>query len=466
MQNTNLSKILPLLVNDWSLFINHVSKNMEELMLTYNNNKRRIRDLERIIIKINDVISLSKNKYEDILDYKDLFMYVDNSLEFSFDALNFLKKQNNLDNPAVKSIYERIVNSPKIMEITSEYHSLSIKVQFDKEKIKKLQALSRGTNIDFHLIKELISKSEFNDKTKKNILFYPVVMLSIKQKDKEKKSVDKTANEKKYHDDVLMIHKDFQQQKEKYKDLIIKCFNIREKLSVEEIEMYRNSFNSFNSIEGFDDELKIKICTLYFFKVKRELEKFINGISDYYIDEVSFDDEISYYNEKMREWNEVADYLKKILDSQKKENGQYNVFFALDAFNRLIIDERLLSKENLNSVSTSSLNKESNEDIFHNFVECSDLLKNKIMYLETDKVKLVYLIINDNILILSGTNQLVDDIKFDTMMNLTIYKNIIPIKKQIKLLEEKDINYLDIQNQIIETIINKEMNHNMNEKKL
>ena len=473
MQNSNLSlKIFPSIKEDWLSFIQKVSKNLQDMMLTFNNDKRRLKDLERIINKMQEIKGLSKDNIEEILNYKELFMYIDNSLESSFAALNFFKTQNNFDNEAVKVIYERIINSPKIIKINSEYNGLSMKISFDKERIKKLGELIRGSKIDYSLIKELIDKYQLNDDMKKNVLFYPLVMLSIRQNEaknnKEIIAKKKEEKDKFYRDRFNELCKYYQTRKEELKDLLVKCFNVREKLSHNEIDMYNSYINNPTEIAefGFDDNIKFKIYILSFFKIKKDLESFIDGISDLQIDDVNLDDELVFFQEMINEFNEIANKLVQLTKDNEEELDEFenNVFFALDAFNRLIINEELLSEKNRSSLKAlfHKIENTSNSKIdgvktnrMLGVSEEEKVLGKNISMLTTSKIKLAYIMVGKKVLVIDGVDNNND--KFDRIVRLAISKNIVPIKKQIAWISENNLDYCNLQKTIISEIMGEDL---------
>ena len=469
MQNSNLSaKIFPNLRDDWLSFINKVSVDLQTMMTTYNNDKRRIKDLERIINKMEEISSLSKDNILEILNYKDLFMYIDNSLESSFDALKFFKEQNNFDNVAVKSIYERIINSPEIMQMNSEYNSLTIKITFDKERIKRLGELIRGSKIDYVLIKELVNKYKLSDNEKKNILFYPVVMLSIRQNDLKKDNVNirKQEKEKFYRERFNELTNTFLNKKEELKDLLIKCFNVREKMNHQEIDMYTSFANNPNEVSGYDftDENLFKIYTLSFFKIKKDIENFIDGMNDLSMEENDSDDELAFFGEMINEFDNVANKLKEYNKEEKTSFDETsNVFFALDAFSRLIIKEELLSSKNRNNIKAllqkiDNINNSKIEGVKTNHMlgvsEEEKLLNKNISMLTTSKFVIAYIMVNKSVLIIGGAENTTD--KFDKIIRQAINRNIIPIKKQIALIEENDFDYIELQSRIIKSIVGEE----------
>ena len=474
MQNSNLSlNIFPNSKKSWESFIKKVDANLQEVMTQFNNDKRRIKDLERIIAKLKEISNLSKDNILEILNYKELFMYIDNSLESSFDALNFFMKQDNCDNPAVKMIYDRIVNSPMIIKINSEYNSLVIKVQFDKERIKKLSELIRGSKIDFVLIEELINKYKFDDKTKTSIMLYPVIMLSIKQNQvrNNKEVIDnkKEEKEKFYRERFSELCKKYLSKKEDFKDLLVKSYSIKEKLNPREIDMYTTFINNPNEISDYDftDDIKLKIYVLSFFKIKRDIENFIDGIEDYLIDENDLDDEIVFFAEMLNEFETIAIKLSSFISDEKIDTNEMgnNVYFALDAFNRLLIKEELLSSKNRSSIKAllekiDNVNNSKIDGVRTNHMlgvsNEEEILGKNISMLTTSKMKLAYIMVGKSVLIIAGDTTNSD--KFDKVVRLAINKNLVPIKKQIMLIEDSNLDYIELQNRIINDIIGEEIN--------
>ena len=473
MQNSNLSlKIFPNSKECWDSFIKKVNVDLQEMMTQFNNDKRRIKDLERIISKLKEISNLSKDNIMEILNYKELFMYIDNSLESSFGALNFFFEQDNFDNPAVKTIYERIVNSPMIIKINSEYNSLAIKVQFDKERIKKLSELIRGSKIDFVLIEELINKYKFDDKTKTNIMLYPVIMLSIRQNEvKNNKEVinnKRIEKEKFYQERFSELCKKYLSKKEDFKDLLVKGFSIKEKMNPREIDMYTSFANNPNEINDYDftDDIKLKIYVLSFFKIKRDIENFIDGIEDLSMDENDLDDEIAFFSEMLNEFETIAIKLSSYIRDEKIETNEMgnNVYFALDAFNRLLVKKELLSLRNRSSIKAllekiENVNNSKIDGVKTNHMlgvsNEEEILGKNISMLTTSKMMLAYIMVGKSVLIIAGDTTNSD--KFDKVVRLAINKNIVPIKKQIMLIEDSNLDYIELQNKIINEIIGEEI---------
>ena len=60
-------------------------------MNTLEKYKARIKSLASLIKKLEEASNTTKDNIVKILDYKDSFVYVDKSLERSFDAIEFFK---------------------------------------------------------------------------------------------------------------------------------------------------------------------------------------------------------------------------------------------------------------------------------------------------------------------------------------------------------------------------------------
>ena len=467
MQNSNLSsKIFPIIKDEWSHFIKLVEKDLSQMMVIYNNDKRRLKDLERLINKIKEISNLSKDNIVDILNYKELFMYIDNSLESSFDALIFFKEKGDFNNIAVKNIYERIVNSPKIIKMNSEYNSFLIKTRFDSDRIKSLSELIHGSKIDYVLIKELLAKYRLSNDKKKNILFYPVVMLSIKQKDikNNKETVENKKREKQefYRNSFNELVKLYQKKKEEYKELLIRCFNVRENMKPSDVDMYGSFANNPDEsiTYNFDDETKFKIYTLAFFKIKKDIENYIDGINDMTMEYGDLDDEIVFFNEMIGEFDNVARMLNSLISNDKEADTiiNSNIYFALDIFNQIYIKE-LLNEKTISNIrallqKADNISNSKIEGVKTNHMlgvsEEEKILGKNISMITTSKLKLAYVMVNKNILIIGGcdTND-----RIDQVVRYIVGKNPSIIKKQIELIEQEDLNYIEIQNEIISDIL-------------
>jgi len=472
MQNSNLSKLLPILKRDWTLFIDTIEKDVEETISSLNKDLRRTKELNRIINKIDDIVASCDDNIINILDHRDLFLYVDNTLDESFAALMFFKEKNNLDNYAVRQIYEKITNSPKIVKMQDEYKNLSIKVQFIRDRIKKIQNLLRGNNIDFSLVEDLVKKYDFDEKTKKNIMFYLITTLGVKQKEvkEEEKLVSEEIvdNPELFKEEFRKITQKYQNKKEELRDILVKCFSIRQKMTREEYLTYCGFINDQEELlkESFNEDEILKIYTIGFFKTKKDIENLINGIADYSIEDINkYKEEVLFIEEEIVELEDFADKIKKYLNvEQKNEKIQedYNVFFLIDGLNRLVIPKELIedNRRNVETIIRKSSNMD-NADIdgvrTNRMLGVSDserLIGKNISMITTSKLILSYITVGKNILIITGTKVTDDTIKNNTVS--AINRNFMAIKRQIAYIEDNDLDYLDLQNQIIKNILEEE----------
>ena len=475
MENSNLSsKILPIIKNDWTSFIDILQKELLNMNNILNEDLRRIKELDKLINKLKEIINVSKDNPELILEYQELFTYVDSSLASSFEALRFFKENDNFDNSAVSVIYNRIINSLNIVEKIDEHRNLTIKTQFLRERMKRIQSLLRGNIIDFDLINELVDKLKVTDEVKKNIIAYPFIMLAVRQKEiTDKKdntvSLDKTRQEeqiKKNKERFDEICQKYHDMKEKYKNLLLLCFEVRKDLSLDEVKMYSNYINDSMELltESFDKDAISKIVVLNLFKVKKDVENIIAGIQDMVTDNsIDLKDELDYLDEMIKEFNEtIQTVLKFDYDKNGDKVHEKNIlktFFALDAFNRLLIDKDLLI-DNQSSVIAliekiaGSVNAKIEGARTNHMLGVSDLeklLEKNISMITSSKIMLAYIVVDDSVLIISGT--LAGSDKFNHEIISTVKRNIVSIRRQIELIKHNDLDYVELQNSILKTII-------------
>ena len=471
MQNSNLSTILfPRLKESWSIFISRIEKDLRDMVSASRSDEKRLEELRDTIKDLEEINSLSKDNIEKIMDYRDKLLAIDESLKMSFDALDFFKRQNDFDSKAVRAIFENIITSPSIIKVRSEYNRLLIKIPVDKEIIKKYSELIRGGKVDYSLINELLDKYKFDDKTKKDVLSYTIVMLSIKQKtiknDKEdslKKSEEKL---KFYQDRFKELCHNYQEKKENLKDLLMKCFITRKKLSPQELSMYNAYASNPNEISknGFKDEVMFKIYTLAFFKIQKDIKNYIDGFSELSMEENDLDDELKFFQEMLNEFDDIADKLNSLSKDSKEVDDEIsnNVFFALNAFNHLIIDEDVLeeNKSNIKALfqKADNITNARIEGVktyhMHGVEEEEKELGKNISMIVTSKVKLAYIMVNKSILIVSGAD--FNNARFDRIVKLAINNNMLAIKKQIALITENNLDYIEMQEGIVKNYLKDE----------
>ena len=475
MQNSNLtSKIFPNLRDDWSSFIELVSIDLRKMIDAYNDDNNTIKNHRSVIKKMAEIRELSKNNPGEILNHRDLIMHINNSKELddSFNTLKFFKERDNLDNPAVKDIYNKIINSPNIVKLNSEYNSLTIKVAFDEERIKRLSALIRGSKVDYNLIRELLNKYKLSDEKKKNILFYPVVMLSIKQNEikNNKENALKIKQEKEmfYKNQFNKLVKDYYEKKDNYKDLLVKCFNVRSNMSRQDLDTYSAYANNPEEINEYEinDEIKFKIYTLAFFKIKKDIENYIDGIIDSLPDDIDLDDELIFFQEMINEFGKMADKLKSFIKVEEKisDDIENNVFFAINAFGQIIANDYSLITKNKSNIKAilQKANNISNSRIdgiktshMLGVEESERILGKNISLLVTSKIMLAYVIVGKNILIIAGDTN--GTTHFDKVVNRTIEHYGNQLRAQIKMIEEDDLDYIESQKERIKSFFDEEI---------
>lgn len=470
MQNSNLSRLLPILKRDWALFTETIEKDIEDAIVSLNKDLRRAKEINRIINKIDDIISSCDDNIVSIIDHRDLFLYVDNSLDDSFAALLFFKEKNSLDNSAVQQIYNKIINSPKILKMQDEYRNLSIKIQFIRERIKKIENLLRGENIDLSLVNELIKKYEFDEKTMKNILLYIITSLGIKQKETREEIApqDEIDTEEVFQREFKNLTNNYKRKKEELKDVLFKCFFIRQRMLKEEYLTYSGYINDTDELlkENFKNEELLKIYTISFFKIKKDIEDLIDGIKEYSFENVDkLKEEFFFINEEISELESVAEKIRSLIKTdeiQKQTSDEYNVFFLVDGMDRLVISEELIhdNRRNIMTLLRKSVDMD-NADISgvrtNRMLGVNDterLIGKNISMLTTSKVILSYITVGKNILVITGTKVTDDTIKNDTIS--AVNRNFMAIKRQIAYIEDSDLDYYEFQNYIIKKILEDE----------
>ncbi len=484
MQNSNLSStIFPIIKDSWAIFIKRVEKEYKSILSNLDKDKTRIKNLARHTRKLEEALAKCKDNIEEILNYREIFVYIDKSLESSFDALNYFKEQDNFDNSAVRSIFEKIITSPEIIKVNSEYRRLSMQVQLATDRIKNLAELISGSKINYNLIKELLDKYQFDDNTKKNILFYPVVMLSIKQNEVRKESSEQKLEAKKkfYRERFNELTNKYHEKKEQINELLVRCYKATGNMSPGELSMYTSYINKpEEAIElNFSDEKMFKLYSLSFFKLKADIEKYRDGIKELLneLDNDSAKDldfEISYFSELINEFYGLIDKLNSFSIPEREEEIELdtddfsisNVFFALDPFNRVIIDELLTEKnmsnlrallQKINDVTNSRI-----EGVKTNPVQgvkfAEDLINEKISMITTSKLKLAYIVVNKKVLILCGTD---GNERIEGLVNALAKDASFTIRKQIELLKKEniDFDYLERQQKVIDRIMGETTKH-------
>lgn len=458
MQNSNLSSIIPNLNDSWQIFIQKVQEEISSIKTANHNDANRFKELEGYIAKLGEIKKICEKNPAEILNHRLFLLHIDNSLSKKnhFEALSYLKDNGNLDNDSVKMIYDEIMRSPGVVSLNEKYNNLELKLDFAKDQIKPLEDLVSGKKYDQVLIQNLLDKYDFNDEIKKNILFYSIVMMAIKQDeinnslDDENKKEDKA---KLYHDKIIELCNEYQNKKDDYKDLFAKCYSIIQKMDHDEIFMYKEYIdNPREAIKQGFNEVNIYVMSLL--KMRKDIEDYIDGISDLEMEVHNLIDEIVFFKEMLDKFDKNIEKVSSLLKEKSENYEEVNdIFFALDPFNRLIMNKSLLINniDSINSVTKKEFDDENNSS--QELFESEELLKRKVYLLSTDNYKLAYVMVNNCVLVLGIDDN--SNTKFNSILNRVVRTNLLAIRKQINLILQMDDNYIALQNEIKEDIMAK-----------
>lgn len=451
MQNSKLSNnIFPRIRKDWLDFVELVQQELNAMKKENNRDIGRIKDLARYISKLEEIKEVCKDNIEAIFKYRDFFAFIGSPSEEQFNSLEFLRSQNNLDNDGVVPIYYQIVNSPKIDSMTSKYQSLLVKAPFVKKQIDSFEDLVNGLNYNIELIKEFMDKYGFDDNKKKNILFYTVVMSSIRQED-IKEVVDKKQDNRDKFKALVDLYHDL---KEKNNILLSRSYQIKESINQSEYDIYKGYINNPSDAdnENFRSEVILKIYVLAVFKLQKDIEQYIGCISELQSGELNLNGEIKYFRELVDEYKEDLDKIRNLIKSNKIIL-EGSTLFALNSFNRLIVDPELIKNDP--DVETFVDNYDTRDKTIRvvqmNIPELEELLRREIYMVTTPKSRLAYIMVNNCALILMGTS--INDNKFNQKLNNIVRLNLLAIRKQIELISERNDDYLDLEKEIIDNVM-------------
>jgi hypothetical protein len=481
MQNSKLSTIIfPRLNDSWQHFIQKVNEELANDISADRNNLKRRNELKYAIPKIKEAKEESKGNIAEILKYRDAFVVADNSLSTLFDAIEFFKNVDNLDNDAVNTLYQQIISSPVILGLGDEYNGILLKQESHKKTIKPLEDLVNGKKFDQELIKKLLDKYNFNDKTKKDVLFYVLVMSTVKQNTVKKTPitrVDRKAEKQRLQREKLKeLCELYNEKLETYKDLLAYCYNLREKMSAADKVMYQGYTayaidTNLKEEYGFNDDELLKIYALQLIGEKNDLEEYISGLSDIQMDNVDLSSEIAFLQEFLNEFDELVkkvgefskDNEQVIEDEENVENTR--VFFAHDPWQRLIVNPKLISsnKNGLNAF-IRKVNSSSNykiDGVNANQMLGVDLAEKaigKTIYIySATNYKLAYAKVKDSVLVLGIADA--NDTKFDSTLNSIVRGGCEAIKRQISIIESGDIRkeeYIELQKNLVSELLNEE----------
>ena len=212
MANSKLERDLPFIEDNWKVFISLVKDDikteydsLEELELQYKKYSR-----------IDKIIHYSENNISFILEQKEFFIELDESLESKFNILEAFKRRNNLDNDIALSTYKSIVEKGTVKKVLAKLPDTKDRIDLTKDYINRLKDLVNGEVYNFDLITELTSKYDLDSQARNAILIYPVIKsarLSLKAKEKEIELSDELEEKPNYR--YL-----FDIQKERYNKLV------------------------------------------------------------------------------------------------------------------------------------------------------------------------------------------------------------------------------------------------------
>jgi hypothetical protein len=146
--------------------------------------------------------------------------------------------------------------------------------------------------------------------------------------------------------------------------------------------------------------------------------------------------------------------------NEQEDESETKVFFALDAFNHLIVNEDIISPKNRSNLKALF---EKTEDICNSHIEgvktnamlgvddAEKILGKNISMLTTSKMRLAYIVVNKNILIIQGTTN--SSARFDKLVRIAVARNIVSIREQIRAIMDNDADYLESENAIIKRIM-------------
>lgn len=469
MQNSKLSTIIfPKLGDSWQQFIKKVEEDLNNVALSQENGSKRINFLKDNMPRIKKIIEASKDNVSEILKYRQLFTSLDKDLSSFFDALEFFKAQDNFDNDAVMVLYKKIVESPTILRLGEEYNSLLYQKEHNSQK--SLEDLISGKKIDQSLIIKLLDKYDLDEKTKKDVLLYSIVMTSIKQKEidssvrkeKKKKSYEETISE------LKSLCEDFAKAKDEYQDLYNTCYSIKQNMTPNDMDMYKGYTDYSVDTDlankfGFDNSELLKIYALQFIEHRNNIVDYIDSLCDLQMENSKLSDEVEFLRMFIGEFKEIAKRVNRLSKEnsieKEEENEDNRVFFALTAFNTLIVDKNLIvnNRNSLNAfirkVNTSKTHQIDGIRVVPmiGVKDVEELLGKTIFMLKASNYKLAYIMVNNCVLVLDMADA--NDTKFDSAFRHIIRGGILAIQRQISLIEDMNSDYIDLQKELTKDLL-------------
>lgn len=472
MQNSKLTtKILPSITESWEHFIRLVATELEQLKQTNRKNSSRSKELLNHISKIDDIKRLCETDASKILEHRVFLLYIDPTLENSFDALEFFKEQDNLDNDAVRIIYNKIINSPEIVKLNEKYHNLMMKLNFANDQTKPLEELIRGKKLDQNLIIELLDKYNLDDKTKKDVLLYAMVKSAVKQDEvKNNKETTATLREEKaklYREKIKELCEIYRKIDAGNNSLYDKLFAKIQNMSSEEKAICKaySGKPSEAKQSGFDDIVMLKVYITALFRLREEIEEYIDSLAEVQMEKTNLKDDIDFLKEEIDEYDNILTEINNLMKDEKQvedDEEDINVFFAVDAFRRPLIDTDLL-ENNHKSINAfiekaryinNNLIEGINVTSMLGVQEAEELLSRNVYLVSSSNYKLAYIVVNNSIFVIGMAER--TDEKFDRSFVRLVKDNRSTLRNQIVYIKEKDKDYIDLQRYIRERYLEKE----------
>ena len=212
---------------------------------------------------------------------------------------------------------------------------------------------------------------------------------------------------------------------------------------------------------GFDDEAMLLIYTMSFFKIKEDIDDYIEGISDLSMDNANLSGEVSFFEELINEFGMIAEKIKGLYEEEEEieDDETRKVFFALDPFNRLIPNTSIIAN-NKNSINAfiKKVNNSNNHVIdgvnvvhMQGVEEIEELLGKTIYLLSTTNYKMPYIMINDCVLVLAISTS--TNTKFNNAFTHIVKGGLLPIRRQMGLIEDRNQDYIDLENDLLKDLL-------------
>lgn len=408
MANSKLERDLPFIEDNWKVFISLVKDeitseydSLQEFELQYKKYSR-----------LDKIVHYSENNIGFILEQKEFFIELDESLESKFNILEAFKRRNNLDNDIALSTYKSIVEKGTVKKALAKLSDTKANIDYTKDYINRLKDLVNGEVYNFDLITELTSKYDLDSQAKNAILIYPVIKsarLNVKAINKEEELGLEEKQSYRYLFDI---------QKERYnkliserKELLDKYYNIISGMSPLVSTTYRGFIKlSETELDEIPDEYfgkdypecKSTISAMQVFDTKSEIESLIENIvtNDYTnAEDIEFLNEyIDTFDNELKKL-ELLDEKVVIIDKTNDINlDDKKVFFLTDEEGKPFISEDTTndhSKSLVNLINKGDQGltaRKKGSNVKH-------LLGKKIEEIERKLDKTVFMLINGQIIV-------------------------------------------------------------------